>query len=254
MTVTMAGEDGTRTDTAAQCQILVADDDDEIRELIIEQLSACGYVMSGAASIAELETALKAKMPDILVLDLSLPDGDGLEFCRDLRADGFDRPVIMVTARDAPMDRVAGLEQGGDDYLTKPFEPRELVARIHNLLRRTTIRTTQPQRYAHFGPWILDLRMRRLVESDGHLVMLSASEFDLLYHFIQAPNRVLSREELLPERKATVAFDRSLDLRVSRLRRKLMTEKSLEDLILTVRGEGYVLASDVVLTSSLDQK
>lgn len=228
-------------------RVLIADDDDDIREMMIEQLSRQGYCVDGAGSITQLRDRLNESEVDLLVLDLSMPDGDGLDFCRDLRATGFNQPIIMVTARDAPMDRVAGLEQGADDYLGKPFEPRELCARVCNLLRRTTGVVPRPKRYARFGPWTLDLRMRRMIGSGERLVMLSASEFGLLYRFIQSPNCVLSREELLPERKATVAFDRSLDLRVSRLRRKLASEEGGDELILTVRNEGYMLASDVDL-------
>jgi two-component system OmpR family response regulator len=155
----------------------------------------------------------------------------------------------LVPARGCAIDRVLGLELGADDYLTKPFEPRELLVRIRNLLRRPrsgpAARASTAMRYAHIGPWRVDLVQRRLVAPDDRLVMLSSAEFRLLSRFIDEPNIVLDRETLLPERRATAAFDRSIDLQISRLRQKLSTLPGGEDLILTVRGEGYVLASTV---------
>jgi two-component system OmpR family response regulator len=168
-----------------------------------------------------------------------------------LRADGANVQIIMVTARGSAIDRVLGLELGADDYLTKPFEPRELLVRIRNLLRRSrgdaNPRSGRPgaTRYAHFGPWRLDLVQRRLLAPDDRLVMLSSAEYRLLCRFIDEPNIVLGREALLPERRATAAFDRSIDLQVSRLRQKLADAPGGSELILTVRGEGYVLASSV---------
>ncbi len=229
-------------------RILVADDDAEIRELIIAQLEREPYVVDAAGSVAEIRQSLSAHPTDVVVLDLNLPDGDGLVLCRDLRAKGFAGAIIMVTARDSAIDRVLGLELGADDYLTKPFEPRELLARIRNLLRRAQGRDggrPRDVRLARFGPWRLDLLQRRLIATDGRLVMLSSAEYRLLVRFVEAPNQVLAREELLPERKAPIAYDRSIDLQISRLRQKLATEKNGDVLILTVRNEGYVLASDV---------
>lgn len=230
-------------------RILVADDDRDIRELIIAQLEREPYVVRAAGSVADIRRALAEEPADVLVLDLNLPDGDGLALCRDLRAEGHAGAIIMVTARDGAIDRVLGLELGADDYLTKPFEPRELMARIRNLLRRSRIEEgARPRnaRIARFGPWRLDLLQRRLIAGDGRLVMLSSAEFRLLSRFVDSPNQVLTREELLPERRATVAFDRSLDLQISRLRQKLAAEPDGDGLILTVRNEGYVLASTVI--------
>lgn len=229
-------------------RILVVDDDDDIRELITAQLERDGQDVVGVACAADIRPALAERPADLIVLDLNLPDGDGLNLCRELRAQGVTSGIIMVTARDSAIDRVLGLELGADDYLTKPFEPRELVARVRNLLRRTRDDAggkSRNARTAMFGGWRLDLLQRRLVAPDDRLVILSSAEFRLLSRFTEAPNIVLTREELLPERAATVVFDRSIDLQVSRLRQKLAGVAGGEALILTVRSEGYVLASDV---------
>lgn len=233
-----------------QACLIVVDDDPDIRDLIVGQLRQEHYDVVPAGSVAELDTALATHSADLIVLDLNLPDGDGLTLCRELRAKGNDVPIIMVSARGSAIDRVLGLELGADDYLTKPFEPRELLVRIRNLLRRSHIDDTERHRdksarIVRFGPWRLDLFQRRLIAEDNRLVMLSSAEFRLLSRFIDEPNIVLSREQLVPERRATAAFDRSIDLQVSRLRQKLATMPGGEELILTVRGEGYVLASPV---------
>ena len=231
-------------------RLIVVDDDPDIRDLIVQQLRQEHYEVVAAGSLGELYQALSMHAADLIVLDLNLPDGDGLTLCRELRAEGNDVPIIMVSARGSAIDRVLGLELGADDYLTKPFEPRELLVRIRNLLRRSHADEPDRQRdkgvrIARLGPWRLDLFQRRLIAEDGRLVMLSSAEFRLLSRFIDEPNVVLSRENLVPERRATAAFDRSTDLQVSRLRQKLATMPGGEELILTVRGEGYVLASPV---------
>ncbi|UAK25067.1 response regulator transcription factor [Sphingomonas nostoxanthinifaciens] len=233
---------------AAETTILVADDDEDIRALIAEQLARERYAVRAAGSIAEIRRHLAAEPIDLLVLDLNLPDGDGLALCRELRAEGHVGAIIMVTARGGAIDRVLGLELGADDYLTKPFEPRELLARIRNLLRRQRAEPSgRPRgaRFARFADWRLDLLQRRLVAPDGRLVILSSGEFRLLDRFVDAPNRVLTRETLSPERRATVAFDRTIDLQISRLRQKLSDAGGPGELILTVRNEGYVFAADV---------
>ena len=228
--------------------VLVVDDDADIRDLIVGQLRQENYRLLAAANLADLRQTLRDEAVDLIVLDLNLPDGDGLSLCRELRAEGSDVQIIMVTARGSAIDRVLGLELGADDYLTKPFEPRELLVRIRNLLRRPrsgSAARTGAMRYAHIGPWRIDLVQRRLVAPDDRLVMLSSAEFRLLSRFIDEPNVVLDRETLLPERRATAAFDRSIDLQISRLRHKLSSLPGGDDLILTVRGEGYVLACSV---------
>lgn len=238
------------TAPARPATVLVVDDDADIRELIVGQLAQENYRLLAAANLGQLRQMLRDHPVDLIVLDLNLPDGDGLSLCRELRGEGSDVQIIMVTARGSAIDRVLGLELGADDYLTKPFEPRELLVRIRNLLRRGrgdtgTQGRTGAMRYAHFGPWRLDLVQRRLIAPDDRLVMLSSAEYRLLCHFIEQPNIVLGREALLPERRATAAFDRSIDLQISRLRQKLADVAGGSELILTVRGEGYVLASAV---------
>ncbi|KPH58189.1 response regulator transcription factor [Novosphingobium sp. ST904] len=226
----------------------VLEDDPDIRELIAAQLSREPQHVDSVGTVADLRAILQGDPVDLLILDLNLPDGDGLDICRDLRVSGHQGAIMMVTAREGPIDRVLGLELGADDYLTKPFEPRELLARVRNLLRRSRIfdhGRPRVARFARFGPWRLDLHQRRLVTNDERLVMLSSAEYRLLSRFIEAPNQVLSREELLPERSATVAFDRSIDIQISRLRHKLASEPGGDELILTVRSEGYVLPGPV---------
>ena len=227
--------------------VLVVDDDADIRDLIVQQLRQAGFDVEAAASLADVRAALSAKPFDVVILDLNLPDGDGVDLCREMRNAGRTEAIIMVTARDASIDRVLGLELGADDYLTKPFEPRELLARIRNLLRR---RGDEPdpslnKRRARFGDWTLDLVQRRLVASDGRLVILSSAEYRLLHRFVRNPHTVLSREDLLlSDRRVLAPGDRAIDLQISRLRSKLTGPG--DDLILTVRNEGYVLAADVV--------
>jgi len=229
-------------------RILIVDDDEDIREMMASRFQRERFTVSTAATIAQIAQVIASRPIDLIILDLNLPDGDGLALCRQLRSEGFTGAIIMVTARDSAIDRVLGLELGADDYLTKPFEFRELLARVRNLLRRLTVLPggrPRGARFAIFGAWRLDLIGRRLVAPDNRLVILSSSEFRLLERFIEAPNRVLSREALLPERRATVAVDRSIVLQISRLRQKLVTAGADEDLILTVRNEGYVFASTV---------
>lgn len=232
-----------------QKTVLVVEDDEDIRDLIVKQLARDPYRLLSAPDIAAMRKICATGAVDLIVLDLNLPDGDGLALCRDMRARGIETPVIMVTARGSAIDRVLGLELGADDYLTKPFEPRELMARVRNLLRRSSggkaPAMSAARRMVRFGPWRLDMIQRRLIAPDDSLVMLSSAEFRLLGRFIEEPNKVLSREALLPERRATVAYDRSIDLQVSRLRQKLSGAGGGDELILTVRNEGYVLACTV---------
>ncbi len=230
-------------------RLLGVDDDSDIRGLLAEQLGRTGYTVSTARDGAEMRHALAREHIDLIVLDLNLPREDGLALCRELRARS-STPVIMLTARSEPIDRVLGLEMGADDYLAKPFEPRELLARIRNVLRRTEALPANLEplamRRAAFSGWLFDLERRHLVDPAGRVVMLSGAEFRLLRVFVGHANKVLSREQLvaLSSGRSYEAQDRAIDLQVSRLRQKLGDAGGL---IRTVRNEGYVFAGVVTL-------
>jgi len=233
-------------------RLLVVDDDSDIRGLLAEQLGRAGYAVSTAADGAQMRQALAREHIDLIVLDLNLPREDGLSLCRELRARS-STPVIMLTARAEPIDRVLGLEMGADDYLAKPFEPRELLARIRNVLRRTEALPANLEplamRRATFAGWVFDLEQRRLVDPAGRVVMLSGAEFRLLRVFVGHANKVLPREQLvaLSSGRSHGTQDRAIDLQVSRLRQKLGDAGGADGLIRTVRNEGYVFAGVVTL-------
>jgi two-component system OmpR family response regulator len=228
--------------------VLIVDDDEEVRRLLGEYLERNGLRVTLAVDGGEMRRALDDGSPDLVVLDLMLPGEDGLALCRDLRARS-NLPVIMLTARIDEVDRIVGLEMGADDYLAKPFSPRELLARIKSILRRT--RSLPPGGgVAHrlrFAGWTLELATRQLVAPDGLVVPLSGAEFRLLSVFVEHPNRVLQRSQLLElalgrEREP---FDRSIDVQVSRLRTRLGDDAREPRIIKTVRNLGYVLAAVV---------
>lgn len=233
-------------------RLLVVDDDVDIRSLLAEQLSKAGYSVSTAGNGTEMRRALEHEHVDLIVLDLNLPREDGLTLCRDLRARS-STPVIMLTARSEPVDRIVGLEMGADDYLAKPFEPRELLARIRNVLRRTEAlpATLEPvsSGKATFANWSLDMQKRHLVDPAGRVVMLSGAEFRLLRVFVTHANRVLTREQLvaMSSGRAYESQQRAIDLQISRLRHKLGDDVADSPLIKTVRNEGYVLAAAVTM-------
>ncbi|MBE7220394.1 MAG: response regulator transcription factor, partial [Caulobacteraceae bacterium] len=196
----------------------------------------------------QARAAVARVRPDVIVLDLNLPDGDGVDLCREMRAAGFRGAVIMVTARDATVDRILGLEFGADDYVVKPFEARELTARIRSALRRMADAPAGPAqkpKLAQFAGWRLDLLRRRLFAPDGRLVMLTSAEFEVLSRLAHGAGQVLARDALMPDRAATAAFDRSIDMVVSRLRQKLGVDAQGESPIVTVRRRGYLLAAEV---------
>jgi len=231
-------------------QLLVVDDDREIRDLLAGFLAKHGFRVLTAGDGKEMRRAVADRRIDLVVLDLMLPGEDGLALCRELRTRS-DLPVIMLTAMREEIDRIVGLEVGADDYLAKPFNPRELLARIRAVLRRThieaRIRETRPAGVLRFAGWSLDPLGRRLTASDGREVELTGGEFDLLTVFAERPGHVLSREHLLDltrGREAT-AFDRSIDSQVSRLRRKLEPDPARPSLIKTVRSSGYVFTPTV---------
>ncbi|BBK38127.1 DNA-binding response regulator [Allostella sp. ATCC 35155] len=232
-------------ETAAR--ILVVDDDGEIRRLLAGFLGRNGFAVATARDAADMEAALAAEMPDLVVLDLVLPGVSGLELCRRIRARS-DLPVIMLTARGDDTDRIVGLEVGADDYLPKPFNPRELLARIRAVLRRAGTRDAAAAGRSRlaFAGWVLDPRRRELLDPDGAVVDLTAGEYDLLFALVARPHRVLSREFLLEQSgRLTDPFDRSIDVQVSRLRRKLERGAGEQGLIKTVRGAGYLFQPDV---------
>jgi two-component system, OmpR family, response regulator len=230
-------------------QILVVDDDREIRTLLSEYLTSSGFRTVEAADGTAMWKALDATRIDLIVLDLMMPGEDGLQLCRTLRARS-NVPVIMLTARGQPIDRIVGLEMGADDYVAKPFEPRELLARIRSVLRRTEALPPNLASEAtrmQFAGWTLDLTARHLINPQGVIVVLSGAEFRLLKVFLEHAKRVLSRDQLLNLTQGRDAdpFERSIDLQVSRVRQKLGEDAREPQLIKTVRNEGYVLTADV---------
>lgn len=221
---------------------LIVDDDLPIRELLIDYLARFNIILAiGVTDGAAMRTAMQAETFDVVVLDLMLPGEDGLSLCRWLRAES-EIPILMLTDRCEPTDRIIGLELGADDYMSKPFEPRELVARIQTILRRMRDDRTEQRANIRFDNWRLNSVLRQLVADDGLVVPLSNAEFRLLWVFIERPRRVLSREQLLDAARgrSIEAFDRSIDLLVSRLRQKLGDDPKAPQLIKTVRGEGYL--------------
>ncbi len=218
-------------------RILVVDDDFGIREVLCDYLGQHGYEARGAASAAEMDRALATGRTDLIVLDLMMPGEDGLSVVRRLSG---TPPVVMLSAMGEDTDRIVGLELGADDYLAKPCNPRELLARIRAVLRRPREDETPMGAALMFDGWRLDLVRRELVRPDGEAVQLSAGEFGLLRAFAERPGRVLTRDQLLEAARGTEAdvFDRAMDVQISRLRKKL-DDGSGRELISTIRGEGY---------------
>ena len=231
-------------------KILIVDDDREIRTLLADYLDSNGYSTVTAADGHAMATALEANKIDLIVLDLNLPGDDGLTLCRNLRAKSA-MPVIMLTARSEALDRIIGLEMGADDYLSKPFEPRELLARIRSVLRRAHSPahngTNDTVQRLKFGDWTLDITARHLLSPQGLVIALSGAEFRMLEIFLEHPNRVLNRDQLLNIMHGRDAdpFDRSIDIQISRLRQKLGEDARSPQVIKTVRNGGYVLSVTV---------
>jgi len=232
----------------AMLSILMVDDDAQIRQLLSDYLSGFGMSVVAVADGKAMAEALKKSSFDLVMLDLMLPGEDGLSLCRSLRAES-DIPILMLTARGEAMDRVVGLELGADDYIVKPFEPRELVARIQTILRRTrgNRENHKEQNEVQFMGWRLNYVMRHLVSPEELVIPLSNAEFRLLTVFIEHPNRILTREFLLDSARGRDmdVFDRSIDILVSRVRQKLNDDSRTPTLIKTVRGEGYLFDAKV---------
>lgn len=229
---------------------LLVEDDAEIRTLLEGYLHGYGMKVVSVARAQEMREALKMQTFDVMLLDLMLPDGNGLDVCREVRAQSA-MPIIMLTAQGDPVSRVIGLEIGADDYLGKPFEPRELVARIHAVLRRTSgavkVEAESGQPQVRFQGWTFNRLKRQLISPDKTMVDLSGAEFRLLSVLVDHAGQVLSREKLLELTKSpgVAVSDRSVDLAVSRLRQKLRDAGQSGGLIRTMRGEGYLFATQV---------
>ena len=231
--------------------ILVVDDHREIRDAVTRYLEKNGFRATAARDAVEMDAKLASGRFDLIVLDVMMPGEDGLSACRRLSAGG-SAPILMLTALGEDTDRIVGLEIGADDYLPKPFNPRELLARIKAILRRAERPEPSAGRLSghqvRFADWVLDTDRRVLIsDARGAEVVLTTAEFKLLTVFLERPRFVLSRDQLLDltSGRAAQVFDRSIDNQVSRLRRKIERDPSLPEIIMTVRGGGYSLATDV---------
>jgi len=227
-------------------RVLVVDDDASITTLLTEYLAEHGFDVAKAANGAEMRAALQKAVPDVVLLDVGLPGEDGLTLARFLR-ERYALGIIMVTGAGDVVDRVAGLEVGADDYIAKPFDPRELRARIKSVLRRlqpsaVSSRISSSRQKVKVGKCELDLRSHQLLDGQGRDVPLTAMEFDLLKAFIENPNQVLTRDRLLTltRNRQWEPFDRSIDIRITRLRRKVEDDPDHPRVIRTVRGAGYM--------------
>jgi two-component system, OmpR family, response regulator len=231
--------------------VAIVEDDAEIRSLIGALLSREGFEVALCGGAEDLDKVVERRRVDLVVLDLMLAGEDGLSICRRLRAAPSSTPVLMVTAKGDDIERIIGLEVGADDYLPKPFNPRELVARVRAILRRTRdihhVSTAPPAETYRFAGWSLDAASRELQSPDGRLVGLTGGEYDLLLVLVTHPQRVLNRDQLLDwtRGRSATPFDRTIDVQLSRLRRKLGDDARPPAVIKTVRGGGYLFAPAV---------
>ncbi|MGX7924966.1 response regulator [Tsuneonella sp. HG094] len=235
------------TDTAPVTLLLV-DDEPTLREPLAAYLTRQGFVVREADSAAAARTAMVGETPDLVLLDVMMPGEDGLSLCRHL-VEAKAIPTILLTAKGEPTDRIVGLEIGADDYVVKPFEPRELVARIRSVLRRSARPPVAPEDDALyvFEGWQLDPLKRRLIDPEGATVPISTAEFRLLTAFLDRPKQVIDRDRLLDlvQGREAHLFDRAVDNQVSRLRRKIEADSRNPQFIQTVRGGGYRFGADV---------
>ena len=233
--------------TMTPATLIVVDDDIEIRELLADYLGRHGFRALVAEDAEALHQLMTVETPDLLIVDIMLPGEDGFTICRELRRSS-EVPIIMLTASSDDTDRILGLELGADDYLGKPFNPRELLARIKAVLRRTRA-SIQPEhaRLLRFGPWQLDRVTRELIDDRGERSALSGADYQLLKVFLDHPEQVLSREALfdLSRGRPAPPLDRSIDVHVCRLRQRLGEDAQYSQLIRTVRGAGYALTAQV---------
>jgi two-component system, OmpR family, response regulator len=228
--------------------VLIVEDDREIREMVAEYLGAQGYEVHQAESGGDMRGTIEQHLPDVVLLDVRLPGEDGLTLARYLR-ERYDVGIIMVTGATDVVDRVVGLEVGADDYVTKPFDPRELLARVKSVMRRLGVRAeaTQPSvrpggERVPVGRCFLDVAAHRLLDVQGQEVPLTSMEYDLLKMFTEHPNKVLTRDQILTftRNREWEPFDRSIDIRIARLRRKIESNPEEPRAIRTVRGAGYM--------------
>ena len=230
------------TGRGAALHILVVDDDPQTRHLVVRYLVENGFQASSAQNARDMRETLASVHIDLILLDIMLPGTSGLELCREVKQQSR-LPVIMLTAKGDEADRIVGLEIGADDYVTKPFSPRELLARIKAVLRRhgESPRAEAVTQRIGFNGWTLDLARRELLSPAGAIVELSTGEYDLLIAFVEHPQRILTRERLLDlsRNRVSAGFDRSVDVQVSRLRHKIEGETG-QPIIRTVRGVGYM--------------
>jgi DNA-binding response OmpR family regulator len=226
--------------------LLVVDDDEDIRELLRTYLGSVGYTVLEAADAKALRAVLTTHPVDLILLDQRLPDADGLVLAREIRADS-DVGIIIITGFGQPVDRILGLELGADDYVAKPVDLRELLARIRSVLRRRASRPTEPPGALGFEGWSIDPSARRLTAPGGGVVELTTGDFDLLMIFARHPNRVLSRDEIMNalHHRDAGPYDRAIDVQVGRLRRKVEPDPARPVLIKSVRGAGYLFAPKV---------
>lgn len=231
-------------------KVLIVDDDAEIVSLLSLYLRGQGFDVAEAMSLSDFRAALPSSRPDIVILDITLPDGSGLEACRILRDDGVDTPIILLTAMTDDTDRIVGLEFGADDYLGKPFNPQELVARIRAVLRRTGPQATREEggdeaAYVFEG-FLCDPAQRAVRSPEGEEVRLTGAEFDLLRVFLDRPQRLISREALLDlTNKSRDSFDTTINVLISRIRKKFQEAGGGAEMIRTIRGGGYQLTAKV---------
>jgi two-component system OmpR family response regulator len=234
-----------------QNSILLVEDDAEIGELISRYLESNAMDVTLVANGAAMDAAFAKQSFDLLILDLSLPGEDGLSICRRIRATN-DLPIIIVTAQSEDVDKILGLEMGADDYVVKPFNSRELLARIRAVLRRaepqSRVEDSSSRQTYQFRGWRVDLLAREVVSPRGMKVAMTGAEFDLLHAFCENPNRVLTRDQLInmTHGPTTGPFERSIDVLISRLRQKLESDPKNPTLILTIRSEGYRFSAPVL--------
>lgn len=250
-------------DGHSETHVLVVDDDDAIRDLLCDFLQDNQLTTDQAANHAQMWLALQQQTPDVIILDINMPQRNGIELCRELRESPKYRllPIIMLTARTSSLDTIMGLETGADDYVAKPFEPLELLSRIRSVIRRSRMQSDYHAgkkasdeavdsgilRVIEFNEWKLDIQNRTLIDQSNTSIPLSNAEFKFLRFMLLHANRTLSRDQLMEEMHGREAgpFDRSIDLQISRLRQKLEVDSKNPSMIKTLRNEGYLLTADV---------